>query len=114
MAQAFETVLTKAGCSLSRDAIDARIVNEVREGKYTYEGTTSTGGLIDTPSDVGGWPEYKGGTIPTDTDGDGIPDTWEEAHGLNPKSFADSKQETLVSGKTNLECYLCDMVKGLY
>ena len=114
VAQAFETVLTKAGCALSRDAIDARIVEEVREGKYTYQGTTSTGGLIDTPSDVGGWPEYKGGSLPADTDGDGIPDAWEEAHGLSPTSFADSKKETLVAGKTNLECYLCDIVKDLY
>ena len=112
--EAFETVLQKSGCSFSRDAIDARIVEEVRNGTYTYNGTTSTGGLIDTPSDVGGWPQYQGGIIPKDTDGDGIPDEWEEAHGLNPKSFADSKQETLVTGKTNLECYLCDIVKDRY
>ena len=112
--EAFETVLQKAGCSFSRDAIDARIVEEVRNGTYTYNGTTSTGGLIDTPSDVGGWPQYQGDTIPKDTDGDGIPDIWEEAHGLNPKSFADAKQQTLVNGKTNLECYLCDIVKDLY
>ena len=112
--QAFETVLNKAGCSLSRDAIDARIVSEVRNGNFTYNGTTSTGGLIDTPSDVGGWPEYQSGTIPQDTDGDGIPDSWEEAHGLNPKSFADSKLESLIQGKTNLEVYLCDIVKELY
>ena len=112
--EALETVLTKSGCSFSRDAIDARIVEEVRNGTYTYNGTTSTGGLIDTPSDVGGWPQYQGGAIPTDTDGDGIPDEWEEVHGLNPKSFADAKQQTLVNGKTNLECFLCDLVKHLY
>ena len=112
--QAFETVLAKAGCSLSRDAIDARIASEVRNGSYTYQGTTSTGGLIDTPSDVGGWIEYQSAPLPKDTDGDGIPDEWEEAHGLNPKSFADSKLESLVIGKTNLECYLCDIVKHLY
>ena len=86
----------------------------LREGKYTYEGTTSTGGLIDTPSDVGGWPEYKGGTIPTDTDGDGIPDTWEEAHGLNPRSYADGRASTLVSGVSNLEVYLNAIVAHLY
>ena len=112
--QALETVLGKAGCSYARDAIDARIVSEVQNGNYTYSGTTSTGGLIDTPSDVGGWPEYKTADLPKDTDGDGIPDTWEEAHGLNPKSYADSKTQTLVSDKTNLEVYLCDIVKQWY
>ena len=113
-ADAYETVLLKGGCSLSRDAIDTRIADEVRRGAYTYNGTTSTGGLIDTPSDVGGWPEYQTADNPKDTDGDGIPDTWEEAHGLNPKSYADSKLETLVVGKPNLEVYLCDLVKELY
>ena len=112
--QAYNTVLSKAGCSFVRDAIDARIVAEVKEGKFTYKGTKSNGGLIDTPSDVGGWPAYQGADLPKDTDGDGIPDEWEEAHKLDPKSFADSKKESLVQGKTNLEVYLCDMVKDLY
>lgn len=58
--KAYETVLEKAGCSLSRDAVDTRIVGEVRNGKSTYKGSNgSTGGLIDTQSDVGGWPELK-------------------------------------------------------
>ncbi len=111
---ALTTVLEKGGCSLVRDAIDTRIADEVNRGTYTYKGTSSTGGLIDTPSDVGGWPSYQTGEVLKDTDGDGIPDEWEEAHNLNPKSFADSKQELLVIGKTNLECYLCDIVKDLY
>lgn len=112
--EAFNTVLEKGGCSLVRDAIDARIAGEVKAGNYTYKGTTSTGGLIDTPSDVGGWPNYTYESLPKDTDGDGIPDAWEEAHGLNPKSYADSKLESLVTGKNNLEVYLCDIVKHLY
>lgn len=101
---AYETVLAKAGCSLVRDALDARIVNDVRTGK---------GGLIDKPSDAGGWPELSGSPA-VDTDRDGIPDDWEEAHGLNPRSFADHKTKTLVSKHTNLEVYLCDIVKHLY
>ena len=112
--EAFETVLAKAGCSLKRDAIDTRIVDEVRQGKYTYKGSNgSTGGLIDTPSDVGGWPTYSG-TAPADSDGDGIPDTWEEDHGLNPRSYADGKAETLVTGFTNFEVYLNAIVADLY
>ncbi len=102
--EAFETVLTKAGCSLSRDAIDTRIENEVRNGG---------GKLIDKPSDVGGWPTYTG-ERKTDTDGDGMPDEWEQLHGLNPRSYADSKTSTLVTGYSNLEVYLNDIVKHLY
>ena len=101
---AFETVLAKAGCSLKRDAVDARIVNEVRNGG---------GKLIDKPSDVGGWPVYSG-TPEKDTDYDGIPDAWEEAYGLNPSSFSDSRKQTLVSGISNIEVYLNAIVADLY
>ncbi len=102
--QAYETVINKAGCSLVRDAVDNRIVADVQQG---------TGKLIDKPSDVGGWPTLQG--VPQkDTDGDGIPDVWEEAHGLNPKSLRDGSEHTLVKAHTNLEAYLCDIVKHLY
>ena len=102
--EALEVVAAKGGCSLLRDAVDMRIVNDLRNG---------TGALIDNPSQVGGWPELKGEPA-IDTDRDGIPDEWEEAHGLNPRSFADHKAQTLVPGHTNLEVYLCDIVKHLY
>lgn len=110
---AYETVLAKAGCSLSRDAIDTRIAREVKEGTYTYKGTSSTGGLIDTPSDVEGWPVYSG-ALAKDSDGDGIPDEWELANGMDPKSYGDSQKQTLVSGYTNLEVYLNAIVAHLY
>lgn len=113
--EAFETVLAKAGCSLKRDAIDARIVEEVRQGKYTYKGSNgSTGGLIDTQGDVGGWPELKGGEALTDTDEDGMPDTWENEKGLDPKKYGDCKEYTLSNSYTNLEVYLNSLVEDLY
>lgn len=113
--QAFETVLAKAGCSFHRDAIDVRIAEEVRQGTATCIGSNgSTGGLIDTQKDAGGWPMLRTEEPQKDTDRDGIPDAWEEAHGLNPKSNADGKIETLVSGYSNLEVYLNDIVKHLY
>lgn len=113
--QAFETVLAKAGCSLRRDAIDTRIAEEVRTGTAACKGSNgSTGGLIDTQADAGGWPDLQAGEAQKDTDRDGIPDAWEEAHGLNPLSNADGKAETLVSGYSNLDVYLNDIVKHLY
>ena len=113
--QAYDDVLAKAGCSLHRDAIDTRIVNEVKNGNYTYAGSNgSTGGLIDTPDDVGGWPEYTTYDIPTDTDKDGIPDTWETEHGLDPNDASDARKTTLSEPYLNLEVYLNDIVKHLY
>ena len=112
---AYETVLSKAGCSLVRDAVDTRIVEEVREGKYTYKGSNgSTNGLIDTQSDVGGWPELQAGDKPQDSDYDGIPDEWETQFGLNPNSSADARATTLVTGFTNIEVYMRHLVRNLY
>ena len=53
--EAYEKVLDFAGASLRRDAVDARIAREVREGTYTYEGSNgSSNGIIDSQADVGG------------------------------------------------------------
>ena len=112
---AYETVLAKAGCSLVRDTLDRRIVREVREGTFTYTGSNgSTGGLIDTQSDVGGWPELTTGVAPKDSDYDGMPDTWENQYGLNPNDASDARKVTLVSGHTNLDVYMCHKVTNLY
>ena len=114
--QAFETVLAKAGCSLSRDAVDERIVNEVRNGTATYNGSNgSKNGLVDTPDDVGGWPIYQGITDESlDTDGDGMPNAWEIAHGLDPDDPKDAKATTLSEPYLNLEVYLNEIVAHLY
>lgn len=51
---------------------------------------------------------------PTDTDNDGMPDTWETANGLNANAQDHngtqlSKKFTGVEGYTNLECYLNEL-----
>lgn len=72
-AQAFyDDVLNYAGPP-TRDDVDTRIVAEVRAG---------TGSLIDSPTDVGGWPSLASGTYPTDSNSDGIPDAWASANGM--------------------------------
>ena len=103
--EAFETVLAKAGCSLSRDAIDTRIVNEVRNGG---------GKLVNSPDEAGGYPKLEGGTTPVDTDHDGMPDDWENANGLDRLSPNDGKLNTIDQNYTNLEVYLNSLVQNLF
>ena len=46
---------------------------------------------------------------PTDTDNDGMPDTWETARGLNP-NVANTNAHTLSSaGYTDLDVYLQEL-----
>ena len=113
---AFRLVLAGAGCSKQRDAIDSRIVEEVRTGTAVYVGSITPDaaerrGLIDLPSDVGGYPflaaTAKEVSALHDSDGDGIPDAWEQAHGLDPYDASDGNATTLGrAGYTNLEIYL--------
>lgn len=42
----------------------------------------------------------------TDTDGDGIPDWWEERYGLDPQDNADAGLDPNGDGLSNLDCYL--------
>ncbi|QIU97473.1 pectate lyase [Bacteroides faecium] len=108
---AYEAVLEYAGASHKRDAVDERIVTETREGKFS---STSRNGIIDSQQDVGGWPVYQSENTPLDTDGDGIPDSWETANKLNPNDPGDGVKYQLSTEYTNLEVYLNDIVKNLY
>lgn len=112
---AYEAVLAHAGASHRRDSYDARITEDVRRGTYDYEGSHgSTLGMVDQPSDVGGWPVYKLTAAPADTDGDGMPDEWEKAHGLNPNDAKDGAAYNLDASYTNLEVYLNELVKDTF
>lgn len=103
--EAYTTVLDKAGCSLHRDVVDTRIVNDVKNG---------TGSLINTQTQVGSWPELQKGEMPADSDYDGIPDAWETEFGLNPSDPIDARKITLVTGYTNIEVYMRHLVRNLY
>jgi hypothetical protein len=120
---AFNFVTANVGATLPvRDAVDKRIVEQVRTGKIAYkEVKTDTDfqfkvrklpkdsyklGIITAPWQVGGYPDYKG-TPYKDSDNDGMPDSWEVAHGLNPHNADDaSKLAKDGKGYTNIEVYL--------
>jgi len=115
--EAYEQVLEFAGAMLPvRDEIDRRILNEVRGGYATFEGksykrehevadTTKICGIIDTQHDVGGWPVLKSVPAPVDSDHDGMPDQWEDTHGLD-RNNPDDRNRLADDGYTMLEKYL--------
>lgn len=102
---AYEAVLAAVGASLPvRDAVDARIVREVRERQ---------GSIINSQKQVGGWPELKSAAAPLDSDHDGIPDAWEIRHGLDPHDRSDGpKLAAKGDGYTNLEVHLHELAAG--
>jgi hypothetical protein len=127
--EAYDYVLANSGATLPRrDPVDERIIEEVRTGKippmqiakgsqekaqfygyaqkYTDElAELVTKGFVTDPSEVGGWPVYKG-TPYTDSDADGMPDDWEKAHGLNPNDPSDATGDLNGDGYTNIEEFI--------
>lgn len=123
--KAYKSVLKGAG-AFPRDAVDERIVNEVRTGTASGKGTTEKypdkkdntfsknpfynkkKGIIDNPFlafSKGGYPEYKTYNIPIDSDHDGMPDEWEIENGLDPNN-PDDRNIIGEDGYTMLEKYL--------
>ena len=123
--RAYELVLEQAGAMLpERDPIDTRIVDEVRGGYATFEGgsyksrvivadPSKPTGIIDSQFDVGGWPELRSTAPPDDTDHDGMPDDWENAHGLD-KHDPDDRNVVGPDGYTMLEVYLNEIGNGSF
>jgi pectin methylesterase-like acyl-CoA thioesterase len=93
---AYNRVVTGAGNSPHRDAVDTRILAELQN---------ENGGHINSQNDVGGFPLINSGPLPPDADGDGMPDVWEIQHALNPADPNDGSA-TAPNGYTNLENYL--------
>ena len=93
-----EVVLAEVGASRpARDAVDSRLVGHVR---------MRTGALINSQSEVGGWPELRPSAAPADEDRDGMPDVWETKHGLNPRSGADAASDSDNDGYTAIEEFI--------
>ncbi len=126
-----EDVLAKvtsyAGASLYRDAVDARNMEETLTGTTTYTGAiVNRAGILDVINDPDGtenpatasFPALVSETRPAgwDTDGDGMPDAWETANGLNPNDASDGKKFTIDADKkyyTNVEVYINSIVEDI-
>jgi hypothetical protein len=124
---AYNYVLKNVGATLpKRDPVDKRVIEQVRTGKITYiPMETDTDfqfkvrklpkdsykmGIITNINQVGGYPDYKG-TPYKDADNDGIPDSYEKSHGLNPNDASDAaKPAKNGGGYTNIEVYLNSVV----
>ena len=120
---AYEKVLAYAGASLHRDWVDEQMVNDTRKGIATSTGSGNTGGIINSQNDNkpaeaaadwSPWPDLVTDTSISvaDTDGDGIPDYWEDANGLDKNNAADGNL-TDAEGYTNLERYMNSLVADI-
>lgn len=99
---AFARVASEAGAK-PRDNVDDRIVSNVASG---------AGSIIDSPNQVGGWPQVSNGTPYLDADKDGMEDGWEAARGLSSSNPNDRNGDRNGDGYTNLEEFLNDLADG--
>lgn len=84
-----------------RDEVDQYLIDEL----ISYGTSGTKNGISDeTTLSHGGTGTISGGTKPTDSDGDGIPDEWETANGLNPNDASDAVKLN-SEGYTYLEAY---------
>lgn len=105
---AYFDILEHAGAAYpKRDAVDSRIIEDTRSGVATY----GDKGIINSPADVGGYPELISTTPPADTDNDGMPDEWEDANSLD-KNDPDDGKIIQSDGYSNLEHYINGLVEG--
>lgn len=104
--EAYRQVLECSG-TVNRDAIERRIIDEVRTGTSQFGGAAkgANSGIIDTERDAEGFIAYATDyAVPVDTDGDGMPDEWERKHGLDP--YVADQNKVNADGYTALEVYL--------
>lgn len=122
--EAFDKVLSYVGASLYRDDVDARHAEEARTGTATFTGSVGKG-IVDMVNDPDAtadatrpsFPEFTSVARPAgfDTDGDGMPDAWEKANGLDPNDASDGAAYTLDGKKfyTNVEVYINSLVEDI-
>ncbi|WP_165762802.1 Ig-like domain-containing protein [Mycolicibacterium iranicum] len=88
-----------------RDPMDNRLLQSVADD------TLSPADPATNPAGDAHLPAYAGGAppAPADTDGDGMPDSWEISKGLNPLSANHNAATLSTMGYTDLEVYLHEL-----
>ncbi|HWC59491.1 MAG TPA: polysaccharide lyase [Verrucomicrobiae bacterium] len=124
----FDAVLNDVGDTLpKRDAVDERVINMVRTGKVSAKAGPNTKdelshagyseeaiaellrliplGIITDPSQVGGYPDYRGEPI-KDLGADGIPLAWKKKYKLDANDASLAQKDLQGDGYTVIEKYL--------
>ena len=117
-------VLADVGANIKSDEVDQRLIQDVINRTPTIEksiegthptlwrGSTNYYGIINDPSEVGGWPFIEPMTsMLSDSDNDGMPDAWELANNLNPNDPSDMLAD-YGNGYPNIEIYLHEIING--
>ena len=112
---AYELVLANAGC-WPRDRVTLRTIEEVK----TKTGSWGRNAPLEPTTE---WflEGLTPGKAPLDSDGDGMPDTWEKTRGLNPNDATDASRIVLAGaspgdrhrGYTFVEFYVNELADGL-
>jgi len=115
-------VLANAGDTLPRrDAVDQRVIQEVKTGKVWSEGKqftpppmkdlarnnigTAGNGIITDISQIGGWPDYRGEPV-KDLCPDGIPLPWKVKYHLDANDTGLAQKDLEGDGYTVMDKYL--------
>jgi hypothetical protein len=107
--QSYQHVIDSVGAFYPRrDQVDGLMIDEVKskgtKGLYAYRET-------DLPFSNGGLGDVFSAPAPVDTDGDGMPDAWEDANGLNKNNKADAVAFSASYPQyLNIEVYINSLV----
>jgi hypothetical protein len=115
--EGLDRVLEYSGANWQhRNSIDQRIVDSAKDGSGRIINDLTSGTqaaewailLAERPDGLGNAPYNRPAGF--DTDQDGMPDTWETAHNLNPNS-ADNNGDFDTDGYTNIEEYINELTE---
>jgi autotransporter-associated beta strand protein len=98
---ALKLAISDVGTSQHRDVVDERLITEVLSW-----GTMGQTISSEYAAPMNGPGTLKGGTLPLDTDQDGMPDYWEAGLGMSTNSPTNNDPSPSGSGYTRLEDYL--------
>ena len=104
-AAAYARVLERVGATVpARDEVDAALVQAIRS-----QGGQKIQDEHDLNVGAEGYGSLAAAAAPSDMDRDGMPDTWETAHDLDPARADDGSADRDGDGYTNLEEYLNEL-----